>query len=110
MAYDEVLASRIREALIGVQGISERKMFGGVGFMVNGHMAVGAGSAGKLMVRVDPEDLPVLITRPGVEAMEMRGRKLSGWLLVSTEALDAEEALREWVERGVSFVRRLPPK
>lgn len=110
MAYDEVLAQRIHEVLEGVPGVTSRKMFGGLGFMVEGHMAVAAGSSGALMVRADPGDGEAWTDGETVNPMEMRGRPVSGWLLVSSEGLADDDQLQLWVDRGVAFVRTLPAK
>jgi len=110
MAYDEVLAQRINDVVDGEEGWTSKKMFGGLGFMLDGHMAVAAGSSGALMVRVDPAQGEQLLDGDAVRPMEMRGREMTGWLLVSQDALAAEGALEQWVERGATFVRTLPPK
>lgn len=110
MAYDEVLAQRIHDLLDGEPGVTSKKMFGGLGFMVDGHMAVAAGSSGALMVRADPADGEAWVDGETVNPMEMRGRPMSGWLLVSSEGLADDDRLQLWVERGVAFVRTLPPK
>ena len=109
MAYDEVLAQRIHDRLDGEAGVTSRKMFGGLGYMVDGHMAVAAGSGGSLMVRTDPSDAAGWLGEH-VQPMEMRGRPMAGWLLVEREALADDEQLGTWVDRGVAFVRTLPPK
>lgn len=110
MAYDEELAQRVADLLAGEPGVTSRKMFGGLGFMVDGHMAVAAASAGSLMVRADPTDAEAWVDGTSVAPMEMRGRPMTGWLLVSAEGLDDDDLLRLWVDRGVAFVRTLPPK
>ena len=110
MAYDEVLAGRIRELLDGEPGVTSRKMFGGLGFMVDGHMALAAASSGALMVRADPADCATWIDGRAVNPMEMRGRPMTGWLLVDHAAVAGDDQLGEWVDRGVRFVRTLPPK
>ena len=109
MAYDEVLAQRIHDLLAGVEGVTSRRMFGGKGFMVHGHMAVAAGSSGSLMVRADPSDAASWLS-DDVEPMEMNGRSMQGWLLVAPKALRSDEDLQLWVDRGVDFVQNLPPK
>jgi TfoX/Sxy family transcriptional regulator of competence genes len=109
MAYDEVLAQRIHDLLDGEPGVTSKKMFGGLGFMVDGHMAVAAGS-GALMVRADPADGERWVDGESVNPMEMRGRPMTGWLLVASEALVDDEQLQLWVDRGVGHVRTLPPK
>ena len=83
MAYDEVLAQRIHDLVDGQEGWTSKKMFGGLGFMLDGHMAVAAGSSGALMVRVDPAEGEQLLDGDAVRPMEMRGREMAGWLLVS---------------------------
>ena len=110
MAYDEELARRIEDVLADEPGVTSRKMFGGLGFMVEGHLAVAAASAGALMVRVDPAAGAEWLDGEDVQPMEMRGRQLHGWLLVSRDRVATDEDLRTWVARGVSYVRALPPK
>lgn len=110
MAYDEELAARVRDELLGEAGVTERAMFGGLGFMVEGNMAVAAGSGGALMVRADPADAEQWIDGEGVHPMEMRGREIEGWLLVSLESLATDEGLATWVGRGVNRARSFPPK
>jgi len=110
MAYDEALAQRIHDLLDGEPGVTSKKMFGGLGFMVDGHMAVAAGSQGSLMVRADPADGEEWADGSSVTPMEMRGRPMAGWLLVASEGLADDDHLQLWVDRGVAFVRTLPPK
>ncbi len=93
MAYDEVLAQRIHDLLDGEPGVTSRKMFGGLGFMVDGHMAVAASGQGGLLLRVDPADSPTLVDGDRITRMEMRGREMDGWLRVATEAVATDEAL-----------------
>ncbi|HEV2796995.1 MAG TPA: TfoX/Sxy family protein [Nocardioides sp.] len=110
MAYDEVLAQRIHDLVDGEAGWTSKKMFGGLGFMLDGHMAVAAGSSRALMVRVDPAQGEQWLDGDAVRPMEMRGREMAGWLLVSQDALAADDQLELWVDRGATFVRTLPPK
>lgn len=110
MAYDEALATRVRDVLEHEPGLTERAMFGGLGFMLDGNMAVAAGSGGDLMVRIDPADGNAWVDGDVVRRMEMGGRRLNGWLLVSGDGLPDDEALATWVGRGVTFARLLPPK
>lgn len=110
MAYDEELAQRIHDALDEEPGVTSKKMFGGLGFMVDRHMAVAAASDGSLMVRADPADAEEWVDGPSVAPMEMRGRPMTGWLLVSADVLADDDRLRLWVDRGVAFARTLPPK
>ena len=85
-------------------------LFGGLAFLVDGHMAIAAGGKGPLLARVDPAEGATLVERAGVEQMHMGSRSMTGWLDVDQAAVDTEEALAEWVDRGVSYVRSLPPK
>jgi len=110
MAYDEVLAQRLHDLLDAEPGLTTRAMFGGLGFMLDGNMAVAAGSGGSLMVRVDPADGETWTNGTSVRLMEMRGRTMTGWVLVDGPELAEDDGLRLWVRRGVEFVRRLPPK
>jgi len=110
MAYDEDLANRIRELLGGEDGVTEKKMFGGLGFMVDGNMAVAASGQGGLLVRADPEEGERLIAQGKAEPMVMRGREMTGWLRVAAEAVAARRGLEPWVRRGVAVARALPPK
>ncbi|HSC51607.1 MAG TPA: TfoX/Sxy family protein [Gaiellaceae bacterium] len=106
MAYDEELADRIRALVAGEDGVTEQKMFGGLAFLVGGNMAVAASGQGGILVRVDPEASAELVQTTRAEEMVMRGRPMAGWLRVEP----AEEELPQWVERGVSYARSLPPK
>jgi TfoX/Sxy family transcriptional regulator of competence genes len=110
MAYDEDLAGRIRELVAGEPALSEKKMFGGLAFLVGGNMAVAASGQGGLMVRVDPAESDALVTTTRATVMVMRGREMPGWLRVESDAVSACGELEEWVERGVSYARSLPPK
>jgi hypothetical protein len=107
MVYDEDLAARVRE-LVAEHGVpEEKKMFGGLGFMLDGHMAVAASGQGGLLVRVgDVEGLVGEHAQP----MVMGGRESRGWLHVAPEGLRTERQLKSWVERGVATARALPPK
>ncbi|MCK0112424.1 TfoX/Sxy family protein [Ornithinimicrobium sp. F0845] len=108
MTYDEGLAERIRHVLEGEPGVTEKKMFGGLAFLVDGNMAVAAGGDGALMFRRDPdrEDPVGDHIRPQV----MGERVMTGWLHVDREGVATEEQLREIVGRGLSYARTLPPK
>lgn len=110
MAYDQELADRIRFIVGPVPGVSERRMFGGLAFLARGNMAVAASGEGGLLVRVDPADASTLVAEPGVARMEMRGRAMDGWLRVTAETVDDDDALRAWVHRGLAFATSLPPK
>ena len=110
MAYDEELADRIREAVQDEPLLSERKMFGGLAFLIGGHMAVAASGKGGLMVRVDPAEGDALVDDVHVRPMEMGERSMSGWLRVDDAAVTSEEELRQWVACGVGYASSLPPK
>ncbi|MDQ4065636.1 MAG: TfoX/Sxy family protein [Actinomycetota bacterium] len=110
MAYDEDLADRIRELLPNRRGIVEKKMFGGLAFLVNGNIAVAASGQGGILVRVDPEASDGLVARTKAYPMEMRGRPMRGWLRVDSQDVRTKAQLAKWVERGTSHARSLPPK
>jgi len=110
MPYDEDLADRIRALIPDPDGVTERKMFGGHAFLLNGHMAVAASGQDGLMVRVDPDETDLLVTEDGVARFEMRGRSLNGWLLVEPSAVGSDEQLRRWVDVGLEYAGSLPPK
>src|SRR4051794_2630335 len=110
MAYDEDLANRIRELVAETPGLTEKKMFGGLAFLVGGNMAVAASGQGGLMVRVEPDETEQLLSEPGAEEFEMRGRAMKGWLRVQASAVESPGALKTWVDRGVSYARSLPAK
>ena len=110
MAYDEVLAARIRILVSAETGLTEQRMFGGLAFLVNGNMSVAASGRGGILVRVDPSESPALVDSTGAYPMEMRGRSMDGWLRVDAADVADDRALHEWVERGVGYARSLPPK
>jgi TfoX/Sxy family transcriptional regulator of competence genes len=110
MAYDEELAARIRELVAGEPGLTEKKMFGGIGFLVGGNMAVSASGQGGLLVRVDPEASDALLSSTNARPMEMRGRTMTGWLRVDADDIRTKRELSRWVDRGVKYARSLPPK
>ena len=110
MGYDEQLANRVREALADEDAITEKKMFGGLAFLVHGHMSVSASRTGGLLVRIDPADSAAALKRPHVTSMEMRGRTMDGWILVAPDGLRTRRELLAWVKRGLSFAKTLPPK
>ena len=110
MAYDEELAERIRHAVAGEDGLTEQRMFGGLGFLVHGTMAVAASSQGGLLLRVDPADSDDLTSGPHVDRMVMRGRAMAGWLRVGSAAVESAADLQRWVDTGLTYARSLPPK
>ena len=110
MAYDEDLADRIRELIADEPGLSEKKMFGGLAFLVGGNMAVSASGRGGLMVRVDPEQTDHLVSSTNAHPMEMKGRPVDGWLRVDAEHVRTKRQLTSWVRRGTAYASSLPPK
>jgi TfoX/Sxy family transcriptional regulator of competence genes len=110
MAYDEDLANRIRELTAGESGVTEKKMFGGLAFLIGGNMAVAASGQGGLMVRCAPEDTDKLVAKPHTRRFEMRGREMDGWLRVDDEGVRTKRELAPWVKTGVAYARSLPPK
>jgi TfoX/Sxy family transcriptional regulator of competence genes len=108
MAYDERLAERVRIALEGVKGLSERKMFGGLAFMVNGNMACGI-VKDELMLRLGAEGAEAALEQPHVREMDFTGRPLTGMVYVAREGL-GETELHGWVQEAAAFARSLPPK
>jgi TfoX/Sxy family transcriptional regulator of competence genes len=110
VAYDQDLADRIRELISGPAGLTEKKMFGGLAFLVNGHMAVAASGQGGLLVRVDPSESDRLVARSQAEPMEMQGRSMAGWLRVPAEGVKTKRQLARWVVLGSEYARSLPPK
>lgn len=110
MAYDEDLADRIRELIAAERGVEEKRMFGGLAFLINGNMAVSASGQGGLLLRVDPAETEELVADPNARRFEMRGREMDGWLRVDTDGLSSDRQLERWVARGVAYARSLPPK
>jgi TfoX/Sxy family transcriptional regulator of competence genes len=110
MAYDEDLADRIREQIGGEPALSEKKMFGGLAFLLGGNMAIAASSKGGILVRVDPADADRLLRGAGVTPMEMQGRSMNGWLRVDAEHVRTKRQLERWVGIGSAYAASLPPK
>jgi hypothetical protein len=110
MAYDEDLANRIRELVATEPGVTEKRMFGGLAFLIYGNMAVSASGQGGLMLRCDPADTEDLRRKPHAGPFEMRGRVMDGWLRVDPEGVRTTRQLETWVARGVAYARALPPK
>ena len=109
MAYDEGLAERLREVYADVPNVVEKKMFGGIAFMVNGHMSCGPVND-TLMVRVGPDLYEEALARPHAREMDFTGRSMKGFVYVSPEGVDTDERLAEWVSLSLEFVHTLPPK
>ena len=110
MAYDTELADRIRFLIGTGPGVTEKKMFGGLAFLIDGNMAISASGQGGALVRVDPADSDALVATAKATLAVMGGRTMQGWLRVSSEDLEADEQLTEWVKRAVGYARSLPPK
>ena len=110
MTYDEDLAYRLRELLADEQGMTEKRMFGGLAFLLKGNMCVSASGKGGLLVRIDPADTDAALARPHVARMEMGGRSMAGWIIVAPEGLKTKRQLAAWVKRGLAFAATLPPK
>jgi len=109
VSHDRVLAERLRGVLAGEAGVSEKRMFGGVAFLVRGRLAVSASGTGGLMVRVDPSESAALVAQDGVAPFVMRGRDMAGWVRVEADAVADDEDLRGWVDRGLAYASSLPP-
>ena len=109
MAYDEALADRVRDHLGSNPEIAEKKMFGGLAFMLSGNMAVGI-NQDELMVRVGPDGYDKVIGKPGVRDFDLTGKPMKGWILVASEQLAEDNQLGDWIEVGLDFAGSLPPK
>jgi hypothetical protein len=110
MAYDEQLADRIRELVGGEADLTEKKMFGGLAFLIGGNMAVAASGQGGMLVRVDPAQSDALVATTNARPMEMRGRPMQGWLRIGPKDLGTRDQIARWVELGRSYARSLPAK
>jgi TfoX/Sxy family transcriptional regulator of competence genes len=108
--HDEELADRLREQLAEEAGVTEKAMFGGLAFLVNGNMTVAASGRGGLMVRVGANAVDDVLSRSHVKQIEMRGRPMTGWIHVASEGVRTRRQLGPWVRRSLEFVRTLPPK
>ncbi|OGO64939.1 MAG: RNA methyltransferase [Chloroflexi bacterium RBG_19FT_COMBO_55_16] len=109
MAYNEELANRIREELAQIPGLVEKKMFGGVGFLIRGNMAVGVHKQ-DLIVRVGPERYEESLSRPHARLFDISGRPSVGWVLVAPDGYRVESDLKRWIQQGVEFAQSLPAK
>jgi len=110
MSYDEDLAERIRDQLDDVE-VTEKKMFGGLAFLVGGNLSVAARGRGGLLVRHDPNDADRFLAEPGADQFDMDGRgPMKGWLHVEESVLGDDMTLGKWVKRGVAYAKSLPPK
>jgi TfoX/Sxy family transcriptional regulator of competence genes len=110
MAYDDDLANRVRELVGSEAAVTEKRMFGGLAFLIGGHMSVSVSGRGGLLLRCDPAETDALLSKPHAGPFEMRGRVMEGWLRVDPEGLRTKRQLERWVTRGVAYARSLPPK
>ena len=110
MAYDQELAGRIRQLIGSDPELTEKKMFGGLAFLIQGNMAIAASGQGGAMVRVDPTQSDALVATTNATLMNMRGRDMPGWLRVSSDDLRTDDQLAHWIEIGTGYARSLPPK
>lgn len=110
MAYDENLANEIRELVASERGIEEKRMFGGLAFLVNGNMSVAVSGQGGLLVRVPKDDRDKMLRRDHVSPMVMAGRDVRGWVRVDAAGVRTKRQLQGWVTRGVGYARSLPAK
>ena len=110
MAYDEELADRIRALVADEPDLTEQKMFGGLAFLVGGNMAIAASGQGGLLVRVEPAESDALVAGTNARLMEMRGRRMRGWLRVDAADVSTKRELERWVKRGAAYARSLPAK
>jgi TfoX/Sxy family transcriptional regulator of competence genes len=110
VAYDQDLANRIRELIAGEPDVCERSMFGGLVFLVGGHMSVATGARGSLVVRVDPEDTYEFLAKPHAQPFVMGGRPMEGRVRVDADGVRTKRQLERWVRLSVAYARSLPPK
>lgn len=110
MSYDEELALRVRELIAVEKGLTEKKMFGGLAFLIGGNMAIAASGQGGLLVRCDPDDTDVFVKNAGATVAVMRGKAMPGWLRVDDSRVTTKRELGTWVKRGVAYARSLPAK
>jgi TfoX/Sxy family transcriptional regulator of competence genes len=110
MAYDEYLANRVRELVSSQTGVVEKRMFGGLAFLIDGHLGVSVSGQGGLLLRCDPGETEQLRHKPHAGPFEMRGRVMEGWLRVDPEGVRSKRQLERWVARGVAYARSLPPE
>jgi TfoX N-terminal domain len=110
MVYDEGLAREIRALLGSQRGVEEKRMFGGLAFLIDGNMSVAVSGQGGLLVRVPPDETGELVRRAHVSPMVMGGRETRGWVRVEAAGVRTRRQLESWVARGIGYARGLPPK
>lgn len=109
MAFDETLATRIRQSLARRKNIEDKRMFGGIGFLLNGNLLVGV-SKDSLIVRIGPDEYQEAMLEPHVKAFDITGKPMKGWVLVEPHGVENDDQLKQWIERALKFVRKLPAK
>jgi hypothetical protein len=109
MAYDEGLAERMRDVIREEPGLDEKRMFGGLGFLLDGNMAAGI-LGDDMVVRVGPDRYQDALRQSGIREFDITGRPMTGWVMVGSEAMEDDAAFRDWLAAGISFARSLPPK
>jgi TfoX/Sxy family transcriptional regulator of competence genes len=110
VAYDQKLAERLRELLDSEPRLTEKKMFGGLAFLISGNMAIAASGQGGVLVRVDPAEAATLVDTSHADVAVMRGRPMNGWLRVDSEHVQTKRQLAKWAALGAAYARSLPPK
>ena len=109
MAYDEGLAFRVEEMLMGRSELDEKRMFGGIAWLVNGNVAVGVFEE-SLICRIGPEEYKAALTKPGIREFDITGRPTKGWIMASDEAINEDNGLKYWIDKGLEFGSSLPAK
>jgi len=109
MSFDEILAARIRTALGPLPNLEEKKMFGGIGFLVNGNLACGV-HKNELIVRVGYANYEAALSHPHTRVFDMTGHPMVGWIMIASQGCSTESDIKIWVEQGIAFARSLPPK
>jgi len=109
VAFDENLAARLRDALVGTTGVTEKAMFGGKAFLVDGNMLVGV-IKNDLVARVGPERFEAAVAKDGVRPFDFSGRPMSGWVMVAPDGCQTDASLNAWIEEALEYVQTLPKK
>ena len=110
MAYDEELAGRIRDLVGDEPGLTEKKMFGGLAFLLRGNMCVSASGKGGMLVRIDPSETDTALAQPHATRMVMGGRSMDGWIRVAPAGVSTKREIEPWLTRSLAYVKMLPPK
>lgn len=109
MAYDEAVAQRVREMMHDIPGVTEKKMFGGIAFMVNGNMCAGVVNR-ELMLRVGPAQYEKALSQPYAREMDFTGKPMKGFVYIAAKGFSTDTGLKRWIDRGLQFVNTLPEK